>query len=45
MEEVDTLAISNDGVLIKIRACGICVSDIAYYWSLSLLKTQVEKNL
>lgn len=44
LEEIDIPAISEDEVLIKVRACSICGSDIAYYWGLSLLETPTGKG-
>lgn len=44
LEEVDIPAIAEDEVLIKVRACGICGSDIAYYCGLSPLETPTGKG-
>ncbi len=44
MKEVDIPSISIDEVLIKVKACGICGSDIAYYWGLSPLETPSGKG-
>lgn len=38
-EEVDIPQLAPDEVLVKIKACGICGSDIAYYWGNSSLET------
>ena len=43
-EKVDIPEINDDEVLIKVRACGICGSDIAYYWGLSPLETSTGKG-
>ena len=37
-EEVDIPQLAPDEVLVKIKACGICGSDIAYYWGNSSLE-------
>jgi len=45
MEKVDIPTISsNDEVLIRVRACGICGSDTVYYWGLSPLETPSGKG-
>lgn len=44
LEEVDTPAIAEDEAPIKVRACGICGSDIAYYCGLSPLGTRTGKG-
>ncbi len=44
LEEVDIPTIADDEVLIKVKACGICGSDIAYYWGLSPLETPTGKG-
>jgi L-iditol 2-dehydrogenase len=43
-EEVDIPQIGPDEVLVKVKACGICGSDIAYYWGLSPLETADGKG-
>jgi len=43
-EEVDIPQIGVDEVLVKVRACGICGSDIAYYWGMSPLETKDGKG-
>lgn len=43
-EEVDIPQIGHDEVLVKVKACGICGSDIAYYWGLSPLETADGKG-
>jgi len=44
LKEVDIPQIGFDEVLIKIKACGICGSDIAYYWGMSSLETPTGKG-
>jgi len=44
LEEIDIPEIGPDEVLIKIKACGICGSDIAYYWGVSSLETADGKG-
>jgi len=44
LEEVDIPSLTPDEVLIKVKACGICGSDIAYYWGLSPLETETGKG-
>lgn len=44
LEEVDIPKISPDEVLIKVKTCGICGSDIAYYFGLSPLETPDGKG-
>jgi threonine dehydrogenase-like Zn-dependent dehydrogenase len=43
-EEIDIPQLGPDEVLVKIKACGICGSDIAYYWGLSPLETKDGKG-
>jgi threonine dehydrogenase-like Zn-dependent dehydrogenase len=43
-EEIDIPQIGPDEVLVRIKACGICGSDIAYYWGLSSLETPNGKG-
>ncbi len=43
-EEVDIPELGPDEVLIRIKACGICGSDIAYYWGMSPLETDDGKG-
>ena len=43
-EEVDIPQLAPDEVLVKIKACGICGSDIAYYWGNSSLETENGKG-
>jgi L-iditol 2-dehydrogenase len=44
IEEVDVPLISESEVLIKIKACGICGSDISYYYGKSPLETPTGKG-
>lgn len=44
LEEVNIPAIAEDEALVKVRACSICGSDIAYYWGLSSLETATGKG-
>ncbi len=44
LQEIDVPSLAPDEVLIKVRACGICGSDIAYYWGLSPLETETGKG-
>jgi len=44
LEEVDIPTIAEDEVLIKVKACGICGSDVSYYWGLSPLETPSGKG-
>ena len=44
LEEIDIPTITDDQVLIKVKACGICGSDIAYYWGESPLETKNGKG-
>lgn len=44
LEEIDIPAVSEDEVLIKVKTCSICGSDIAYYWGSSLLETPTGKG-
>ena len=43
-EEIDIPQIGPDEVLVRVKACGICGSDIAYYWGLSPLETSTGKG-
>lgn len=43
-EEVDIPQIGDDEVLIKVKECGICGSDVAYYWGDSPLETPDGKG-
>ena len=44
LREVPRPEIADDEVLVRVRACGICGSDIAYYWGLSPLETPSGKG-
>ncbi len=44
LEEIDIPQIGPDEILIKIKACGICGSDVAYYWGNSSLETENGKG-
>lgn len=44
MEEIDVPQISDREVLIKVKACGICGSDISYYYGHSPLDTPNGKG-
>ena len=43
-EEIDIPGGGPDEVLVKVKACGICGSDIAYYWGMSPLETSDGKG-
>jgi L-iditol 2-dehydrogenase len=43
-EDVDVPAINESEVLIKVKACGICGSDISYYYGHSPLETPTGKG-
>ena len=43
-EEVDIPHIEDDEVLVKVKSCGICGSDVAYYWGNSSLETPNGKG-
>ncbi len=44
LEEVPIPEIGADEVLVKVKACGICGSDIAYYFGASSLETPTGKG-
>ncbi len=44
LEERDIPTPVDDQILIKVKACGICGSDIAYYWGESPLETSDGKG-
>jgi L-iditol 2-dehydrogenase len=44
LEEMDIPQVGPDEMLIRIKACGICGSDIAYYWGDSSLETADGKG-
>lgn len=44
LEQIDIPKIGPDEMLVKVKACGICGSDIAYYWGMSPLETETGKG-
>ena len=44
LEEIDTPQIADDQVLVRVKACGICGSDVAYYYGDSPLETSDGKG-
>jgi len=44
MENIDIPVINDSEVLIKVKACGICGSDIAYYYGRSPVETESGKG-
>ncbi|MEI7616294.1 MAG: alcohol dehydrogenase catalytic domain-containing protein [Actinomycetota bacterium] len=44
LEEVEIPSINDNEVLIKVKACGVCGSDIAYYYGRSPLETTSGKG-
>jgi L-iditol 2-dehydrogenase len=44
LEDVPIPTIGDDEVLVRVRACGICGSDIAYYFGASSLETPTGKG-
>jgi len=44
LEEVDVPQIGDDELLVRVKACGICGSDVAYYYGLSPLETETGKG-
>lgn len=44
LEEIDIPQIADDQVLVRVKACGICGSDIAYYYGNSPLETADGKG-
>lgn len=44
MEDIEIPAISDEEVLIKVKRCGICGSDVAYYYGDSSLETETGKG-
>lgn len=44
LEQVPIPSPLEDEVLVKVKACGICGSDIAYYWGLSPLEIPTGKG-
>lgn len=43
-EEIDIPKINDNEVLVKVKACGICGSDIAYYFGKSPVETSTGKG-
>jgi len=44
LEDVPIPQIADDEVLVRVKACGICGSDIAYYYGASSLETPTGKG-
>ncbi len=44
LEDVPVPSVGPDDVLVRIRACGICGSDVAYYFGASSLETKTGKG-
>jgi len=44
LEEVDIPKPADDQVAVRVKACGVCGSDIAYYWGESPLETSDGKG-
>ncbi len=44
MEDIEIPRIADDEVLLKVKHCGICGSDIAYYYGDSSLETETGKG-
>jgi L-iditol 2-dehydrogenase len=44
LEDIDKPEAADDQIVIKVKACGICGSDIAYYWGESPLETPDGKG-
>jgi threonine dehydrogenase-like Zn-dependent dehydrogenase len=44
LEEIDIPQIADDQVLVRVKACGICGSDVAYYYGDSPLETADGKG-
>jgi len=44
LEEIPVLKIGDDEVLVRVKACGVCGSDIAYYYGQSPLETPDGKG-
>jgi threonine dehydrogenase-like Zn-dependent dehydrogenase len=39
LREVEPRELAHDEIRVRVRACGICGSDVAYFWGLSPLET------
>ena len=44
LEEVDIPKMEPDQILVRVKACGICGSDVAYYYGASSLETESGKG-
>ncbi len=44
LEEVPVPAVGPEEVLVRVKACGICGSDVAYYFGASSLETKTGKG-
>ena len=44
LEEVDVPDIADDQVLVEVKRCGICGSDVAYYYGASSLETETGRG-
>ncbi len=44
LKSVDIPALGPDQILVKVKACGICGSDVAYYYGMSSLETPDGKG-
>jgi L-iditol 2-dehydrogenase len=44
LEEVDIPQITDEQILVRVKACGICGSDVAYYFGASSLETPTGKG-
>jgi len=44
LEEIDIPAVADDQVLVRVKACGVCGSDVAYYYGDSPLETSDGKG-
>jgi len=43
LEKINIPQIAPDEVLVEVKVCGICGSDVAYYWGLNPLETKTGK--
>jgi L-iditol 2-dehydrogenase len=44
LKSVDVPVVGDDQILVKVKACGICGSDVAYYYGMSSLETSDGKG-
>ncbi len=44
LEEIDIPSINDNEVLIRVKACGICGSDVSYYYGRSPIETKTGKG-